>query len=86
MSLSNPQQPLVSAGSLMATSATAQVLGGAMAVVWLAFNHIQQPANGITAQELEDALTLLFSTFVSLTAMIGHFAIALLAKKYLPQT
>lgn len=76
-------QPLVSTAALMSTSITAQTLGGALAVIYLAYHHIPEPANGISAQMLEDAFTLVFSTAISLSAMIGHVLIALLTRTYL---
>jgi len=84
--MSETPQPLVNAGSLMATSISAQTVGGAMAVVFLAYHHIPDLQNGMSPQMLEDAFTLLFSTGISIFAMLCHLIIALVMKKYLPQT
>ena len=74
-------------GALIATSITAQTLGGSATVVWLAFHHIDVPANGVSAQSLEDALTLLFATGFSVLAILGHLVVAFFVQKYLtPKT
>jgi hypothetical protein len=75
-------------GALMATSVSGQAAGAALAVIWLAYHPIgASPANGITSQSLEDALTVIFSMAVSMLFMVGHIVISLLTQKYLtPKT
>lgn len=63
-------------GSVMATGITGQVVGGAMAIVFVFYYHM-----GVSPppEAVEQALGTLFSVVVSSLAMVGH----LLVRKYL---
>ena len=62
--------------ALMGTSVSGQAVGAACAVVWLAYHHLPDTANGVSPAALEDALTCIFSTGVSMFFMISHLILA----------
>lgn len=66
-------------GSIMATGVTAQVLGGAVAVVFVYYFHQANPTSAPPPEAIEQALGTIFSTVISTAAMIGH----ILLRKYL---
>lgn len=66
-------------GSVIATGVTAQVFGGALAVVFVYYYH--QSGDIPPPEGVEQALGTIFSTIVSTLAMVGHLVI----RKYLNQ-
>lgn len=60
-------------GAVIATGVTAQVLGGAIAVVFVYYFH--QGGDPAPPEAVEQALGTIFSTAVSTTAMIGHLVL-----------
>jgi hypothetical protein len=69
-------------GGIVATAITAQALGGALAVVWMAFHKVV-PANGIDETTLTAAVTVIFSTICSVLASFCHVLIQAFMRKYL---
>jgi hypothetical protein len=71
-----------SLGALAATSISGQALGGALAVVYMAYHPLAGNADA-SSQSVEDALTVIFSTITSVTAMLCHIIGVVLWQKYM---
>ena len=70
-----------SLGALAATSISGQALGGALAVVYMAY-HPLAASGAVPSQSVEDALTIIFSTGTSVIAMIAHLVGVFLWQKF----
>jgi len=66
-------------GAVIATGMTAQVLGGAISVVFVYLYHAAHPDASPPPEAVEQALGTIFTVAVSTMAMIGH----LILRKYL---
>jgi hypothetical protein len=74
--------PLPSAGGIATSSLTGQAIGGALAVIYLAFHPVISPANNVTPQDLQDALTIVFTMGASGLFMMGHVMISLVLSHF----
>lgn len=67
-------------GAVLASGASAQAVGGAIAIIFLYNQQLARQGAPVTPDYIVQAYTLIFSTALANAAMIGH----LLVRKYFP--